>query len=383
MNNAFLYNVICNISDSTFNHYKNFWENINSISDPISASSIYHGSAGLALFEADFYRLTGSAQHLKRAKIYLNDAYNKSVSVKAANPGLFIGLGGITWAISRFPSDLIKVSLPVIKATNKENIDIFYGKAGIGLNYIQKYIISKESVYLRKALEIANDIISLAEVQGLISTDGISERTDEYYGFAHGIAGIAYFLYELFKFTKNKKILDMVHKIGIILINKKSEKHGNITWPKSRENDDIMPYWCHGLAGIGLTFSQLANLGEPYRTTLLKVAESLEITSTGVTSYGLCHGLAGVGETFIEIEKVFGSNQFNGKNIVLKYIMEDMDKDSKGDYIFGGSDEESHYTELMIGHPGIAHFLMRCIDSSIPHFSLIAEDIKPFKKDLP
>ena len=52
-----------------------------------------------------------------------------------------------------------------------------------------------------------------------------------------------------------------------------------------------------------------------------------------------------------------------------------MDKDNNGDYIFGDSNEESHYIEFMIGHPGVAHFLMRCIDSSIPHFSLLNDPL--------
>src|SRR5207248_1817985 len=76
-----------------------------------------------------------------------------------------------------------------------------------------------------------------------------------YYGFAHGAAGIGYFLLELFTVSQSERYLQAATRAANFIVQHRKVAlldGAGINWADTVDNDDPQSlYWCHGAAGIG------------------------------------------------------------------------------------------------------------------------------------
>lgn len=382
MDRKYLLDIAIEISNDAFLKTNLLLKNINIIDDPVNLISLYHGLAGLALLEADIFCVTKNKINLDRAKYYIQ--YSLGVSEgygKKLNSGLFIGNGGIVWSQCRLidanktKTEEAKKLMKQLSNDEKKKIiskmpinDIIYGDAGKGLILLKKYKVSNEKSYLSSAYKIAENIIHNRTNNGLWISEIESEKA-ELLSFSHGASGIAYFLYEVFAITKESRFEIVVKKIINLLIEKEKANKDYVVWQNDVKKNAVTPYWCSGTSGIGLLFARAhKNIGD-YSDTLNKMVDSVILASNGSNTYGLCHGLAGIGEFIIETEYVLKISFKEEKEKILSLIL--------SEYLNKTNMTRNKLTnphlakEFMTGYPGIAHFIIRYLNPSVKHFSLL------------
>jgi lantibiotic modifying enzyme len=118
-----------------------------------------------------------------------------------------------------------------------------------------------------------------------------------YFGYAHGAAGIADTLLDLYQITGQKKYCSAVIGTGRWLSSntvKIFEDKSGINWPQVRGEMPIGAFWCHGATGIGRFFLHAAKLEViPEASTLAIHAAKTVINAGRNIGPSQCHGLSG------------------------------------------------------------------------------------------
>ena len=193
-------------------------------------------------------------------------------------------------------------------------LDLVTGAAGAVAALPILAIRLRSDKLLGVAIDLADEIIRRAEVTGIGYSWRSSARRHHrnLTGFAHGAAGFAYALIELFAATAETRYADAAQRAfdyERYYYDKEAEN-----WPdfretnrRSRRRGPVLTYWCHGAPGIALSrlraFEVLhddqcrSEALTALRTTERAVATSL---TAGWTDSSLCHGLAGNCEILVE-----------------------------------------------------------------------------------
>ena len=373
--------IVNEISNKALLNTKTLLENIDVIDDPVSMVSLYNGLSGLALLEADIYAYSKKEEDLQRADYYLTNSFNViKKHIGMFNSGLFIGMAGYVWAECRFIEatgynnkratkilDYLSTN-KTIRGTKTPIDDIIYGNAGKGLALLYGYRLFGNKTYLSAAYKVAEQIISNRTNDGLWINDSDSINS-KLLSFSHGASGILYFLYEMFVTTKEDKFKTVVKETLDILINKMKVINNCAVWQNDMKKSTVTPYWCSGTSGICLLFTKANKAIGNYSDITRMAINSVAVAANGSNAYGLCHGLAGIGEFIIDAENTMHTSFNEDKDKVLSFILSEyvnkMQMQSENRFNHRLS------KEFMTGYPGIAHFILRYLDPSIKHFSLL------------
>jgi serine/threonine protein kinase len=181
-------------------------------------------------------------------------------------------------------------------------------------------------------------------------------------GFAHGVAGIIYFLAEYAHRTGDEDA-ERAWRRGAEWLLKQSitSQSGLIEWPYSTTQTARWKWWCHGGPGIALTFFKLhAVAGE--RKYLEVGLNALRIHPKNVRHGNLtqCHGLSGLGEIYIEAYRSSGSDEWLERAWDIGRVLRATARHlpSGGCTWFAGNPGVAT-ADLYVGSAGIVHFLLR------------------------
>ncbi|MGH3925975.1 MAG: lanthionine synthetase LanC family protein, partial [Pseudonocardiaceae bacterium] len=125
---------------------------------------------------------------------------------------------------------------------------------------------------------------------------------ERYHGFAHGTAGVGYFLLAMALATGRPDCLALANRAGETLLANAVVGDGMAQWGAGPGDDPTAPYWCHGSAGIGSFLTRLhrATGDDRYaKMADLSARAVLENSWRGVL--GQCHGLAGNGDFLLDM----------------------------------------------------------------------------------
>ena len=302
---------------------------------------IYHGSSGVVLFYLELYNSTGNKDFLTKAEKgadYLISCFPEKES-EPATAGFYVGWSGIGFTlnevfkqtqIEKYRSSALKC-IDFIGMTAQHNglgiewngiTDIINGSAGIGLFLLYA---NKEMGYpdaLNMAKEIGNRLVEVSVSAG----DGLnwfiepeySRRNFSMPNFAHGTAGVSYFLARLYEETKDQAFLEAAKKGANYLL--------------SIANDDGMVFhhepggenlyyfgWCHGPAGTSRLFYKLYQItnDEKWLNPIRKSEEA--ILNSGIpdtllpgfwNNVSQCCGSAGLAENYLNLYKTLKNETY-------------------------------------------------------------------------
>lgn len=182
-----------------------------------------------------------------------------------------------------------------------------------------------------------------------------------YTGFAHGVAGIIYYLskYSLIFNEKTAKTASI--KGAKWLLEQKQTIHKSaINWPMLKDQNESWKWWCHGGPGISLALLALFEL-TGNNEYLEVVKKSLNIHGYAICYNNLsqCHGLSGLGEIYLDAFKTTKVKEFYSR---AKYIASKLESLARVDSNGASWLVENTFkptADLMIGCAGITHFLSR------------------------
>ena len=269
-----------------------------------SQTSLYGGTAGIALFFLRLYRVTKDTKWLTKAK------------------------GGVDFVISEYKgvdeySDYGEGTLLGIPT------GLYNGPAGGGYVSYLLYETTKDEKYLDHSFRVADDLLS---VQTLLQGKG-------YWSGQIGIisdGGLALFLIWLFEKTGNRNYLEGADALGRYIVSKKENAETGVRWQCMDTvafglgKNGFFPGFFYGTAGTGYILAKLyertgneeyLELAKKAADYLSDIADRSQDDTAALLRYndpyvpkmhylGMCQGPVGSSRLFYELFKITGNESY-------------------------------------------------------------------------
>src|SRR6266511_806906 len=134
-----------------------------------------------------------------------------------------------------------------------------------------------------------------------------------HYGFAHGLAGIAWFLLAAGLATGRPECLELAGQAGETLVAAAHVADGAAWWRARPADPPAMRllHWCHGASGVGTFLARLARAtGNTRARQLAELAGVAVRRARWQGSPAACHGLAGNGEFLLDLAAELGEPRY-------------------------------------------------------------------------
>ncbi len=308
--------------------------------------AVQHGAAGVIEVLVRAARLElAEPERLRRA---LADACawveRRLAGEPKVLPGLHFGRAGTVWALHDAAVQLGDRAmaaralercraLPVIWP----NPDVTHGAAGAGLTHLHLWSHRRGDPELRdRVLECADALIAAVErpsspdrptgapPEGSPDPSGqvlwsVPASFDSrfagttHYGFAHGLAGIAWFLLAAGLATGRAECLELAGQAGETLVAAAHVADGAAWWRARPADPPAMRllHWCHGASGVGTFLARLARAtGNTRARQLAELAGVAVRRARWQGSPAACHGLAGNGDFLLDLAAELGEPRY-------------------------------------------------------------------------
>lgn len=352
---------------------------------------IYSGTAGIALFLAQLYAETGTEDYRATAHGAIKQAANQADHIfQQGRVGFYTGWTGIAASVARIgallgdealahdvPSQLVERFHGDLTTPH---MDLLSGAAGATVAFLSLWKLLKEEQYLADAIRCGDLLLSNAAYDGAAASWPVQTLSGwrELTGLAHGAAGIAFALLELYAATDEKRFRQAAECAFAF---ERRNFHPDLqNWLDLRypvEGSRFGPsaltasVWCHGAGGIAvsrltawLVLADRAYLDEA-RVALRAASHWMEPGRTKSNNlWSLCHGLPGnadillwtsqsLPELALSLER--STRAVADAGVALASI------DSGTADLFGTDDPG-----LLLGHAGIGYFFLRLTNQDIP-----------------
>ncbi len=281
-------------------------------------SGLYTGISGIAWLYLELYRLTGDQHYLDEAKTAVAIVLGKNRLLE----------GTMAW---------------------DESTDIVSGAAGVGLLILRAAKDMKDPRLLKTARDAGDFLIS----QAIATPTGLkwkinASAAEEYPNFAHGTAGVAYFLLRLSQ-TESVRRFETAGVRGVFEVQACADidqKRHTCAWYHHEGDGMDLFYagWCHGPAGTARLFYQLSKmspdeqekLSQRARLTPPAIGQYSQSPSSRAMSWvdyaanwllvsgipepkrpmkgywneGICCGTAGVGDFLLDLYQATGRKEY-------------------------------------------------------------------------
>ncbi|MGH3832243.1 MAG: class IV lanthionine synthetase LanL [Pseudonocardiaceae bacterium] len=281
-------------------------------SDPCA---VQLGAAGVVRVLTRCFELTGDQRLPEVIAIAVGWIARRLRPDLTRPPGLYVGEAGIAWSLyeaGRALNDhwLVERGLALADTlpVSSPHADITHGTAGIGLTFLHLWLRTGDEEFVQRASRSADTLIEVdrADPDGLIwgTPAAFDSRLagGRYYGFAHGTAGVGYFLLAAALATGRSDCLKLAGEAGETLLAKATVAQGVALWGAGPGDITTAPYWCHGSAGIGGFLTRLHRATGDHRfdeAAHMSAQAVMENAWRGVL--GQCHGLAGNGDFLLDM----------------------------------------------------------------------------------
>jgi len=298
--------------------------------DPIAVQA---GASGVGLFLAQLVRaaghLPGPAQR-RLDVVRLRDALGQTATWVADQlarnperpPGLYFGTSGVAWfladageALGR--DDLLRRAheLALAIPVRMPNSDITHGTAGIGLGQLRQWRSSGDERFLARAVVAAEQVLRAAvrSDDGAVTWPvpaGAPTRLagTVSFGYAHGNAGIATFLFAIASATGEPEFAAVATEALLTVLPQAVTVDGAAYWPASPDDAGdaseagFWPSWCNGSSGMGTAFLRAyVATGQPAFHRAAEAAAHAGLRERWRSSAVQCHGLAGDAELLLDL----------------------------------------------------------------------------------
>jgi type 2 lantibiotic biosynthesis protein LanM len=337
-------------------------------------ADFYSGISGMTLFFRYLANCSQDPQFLELAheiSHYLVQVA-ENFSLQEPDLGMMTGIAGILYTLTHLTglhddrelvhacNKCVAALSPVSGVESKLGFDINSGSAGIICALLAHYSTFSDLRALRVAIKHAEHIINNAETM----SSGVAWRetnTLPLAGFAHGAAGIAYALTQLFRVTGTARFKDVA--LEAVRFERSLFDNDIHNWVDRRDwvrSSNLKPVgcvsWCTGAAGIGLSRLGMDDLfGDG--STLDELRTAFAITLKGALQSQddcICHGNFGELEFLsAAAPKVAHRDESAGLSMLAKNLVSRIEHDG---FRFEGGIE---MLNLMTGLAGCGYALLR------------------------
>ena len=383
-------------------------------SGPTPPHTLYHGSAGVALFYLELHRATGEASHLDTAHldtaVSAGDELLAYVSgLDAATVGFYSGWPGYVFVLN----ELAKAStqprfregaqlalqklmdqssplgggigwiepMPFSDITgmtgDREVLDLSIGAAGVGLILLYAHRQGLDDRALGWARQTADRLLEMSidtpdGPNWLMMADMPFPFTAP--NFAHGAAGVGYFLADLYRLTEDPSYLESA-LAAAEYIKAKTEPFGDGFLVCHTDENPGLFYLgiCHGPAGTGRFMYLLHEITEDDAWLEWMHANMAGLLATGApeartdglwANYGQCCGDAGIGDYALSLYRLTGREEYLelARRIEVKLVETSAMVDGRRSWSQAEHRSRPDFVEVQTGYmqgaAGIGSFLL-------------------------
>jgi hypothetical protein len=309
--------------------------------DPIAVQA---GASGVGLFLARLVQVAGELPPAVRRRLDeagLRDAVGRIAAWVADQlarnpqrpPGLYFGTSGVAWFLADAAAalgrdDLLRRAseLALTIPVRHPNSDITHGTAGIGLGQLRHWLATGDDRFLARAVVAAEQVLRAARRGRSRRHDAGADVTwpvpataptrlagTVSYGYAHGNAGIATFLFTVAAAAGEPAFAEVATEALLTVLPRTVDVDGAAYWPASPDEASetseagYWPSWCNGASGFGTAFirAHLAT-GDPAFRAAAEAAGRAGLRERWRSSAVQCHGLAGDGELLLDLAALPG-----------------------------------------------------------------------------
>jgi tRNA A-37 threonylcarbamoyl transferase component Bud32 len=292
-------------------------------------------------------------------------------------PGLYVGESGVGAALLRAgqvlgDDELIDVAAERgrwISSLPYASPDMFNGTAGRLRFHLLLWDETADSEHLHHAVEAGESLLERADDAGdgglrWKVPPGYGTLSDSaYLGYAHGAAGVADALLDLFEATHAERVHSAAQSAGRWLARLAVpvlDDDSGLSWPAVEDQLPFGAAWCHGATGIGCFFLHAAKLDViPGAADL--AARAARTVARGSRSQGptQCHGLAGNIEFLLDVFQTTGDRAYLGEARSLARLLEAFGTEKDGLLVWSGDSPDTFTPDYMTGYAGVAVCLLR------------------------
>ena len=289
--------------------------------DPINVQS---GAGGVGLFLCRAIE-TGGDPALRDLVATTSRWVSAVVSAEPNRPqGLYFGLAGATRFLGEAARCLDDPALAEQATTFALSLptatfvpDITHGTAGIGLTQLDHWTRMGDARFLERAEASARALVAGAHngtngvVWPVADETGSRFAGGIFYGFAHGNAGIAYFLLAAAEALHEASYRDLALEGLETLMGLAQIRNGSATWDAAEGKSAPWPHWCNGSSGVGTTLIRAwAVTGDERYRHMAELAAEGALREKWRSSLIQCHGLAGNAEFLLDMHDLTGEPRF-------------------------------------------------------------------------
>lgn len=393
-----------------------------------SRHTLYHGSAGVVLFYLELHRATGEQPYLDTAiaggdeLIAALDGADVSVAIYSGLPGYMFVLNELAKASERsefreaaagLVGRMADQSQPLgsgigwIEAIpfsditgitgERELLDLSIGAAGagIGLLYAHRNALSADALGL--AVQTADRLIEMS-VDGEGGPNWLMMADMPFPfdapNFAHGAAGVAYFLADLHRATGEQRYLDVaIAAAGYVEAHTVERDGGHLVCHTDQHPGLYYLGVCHGPPGTGRLMFLLHEITGDDRWLVWLHGNMRGLLATGApeqrsdglwNNFGQCCGDAGLGDYALWLHRATGNPAY--LDVARRVAAVVLDASTVGDGKRSWSQAEHRerpdfvesQTGYMQGAAGIGSFLLHLATNNSDQVSKIALPDVPF-----
>lgn len=306
-------------------------------------------------------------------------------------PGLYVGEAGVSVALLRAgitlgDGELVELALErsrLVAALPHVSPDLFNGTAGRLRAHLGLWRACGDARQLEAALVAGEHLIRQAEPtlerevcwrMPLRSEYG-SAKGKTYLGYAHGAAGVADALLDLYEATGESRFVESARAGARWILRHASatlEADAGRDWADEPRGQRTGALWCHGAAGVGRFFLHCALLDEFDGALEIASRAARTVAATRWCGPSQCHGLAGNGELLLDMFAATGASAYlDGANALAQlaaaFALATPRENLVDEDPFGFGDD------FMQGKAGVAEFFLRSgIAAQRPHLLSVA-----------
>ena len=299
------------------------WQTLSFEDEPMYSLSPLDGVGGIALFLADYARLTGSDEARRLARSGLewcaSDEHQSSPLWHYMGTPTIAAQGGLVVAWLRLAAagdtDALDRAAALARTFHGRPLgpmtEYLYGEAGTGVALLRAYHATGDRAHLDEAIRIGawlDDVATRESDRDALSWPSALEgpRRTFMLGFMHGTSGVGYFLALLHQADPSDRWAGPIRGAATYLREHAVEDRGGLNWPRTPGDEADRCAWCHGAAGVGRFWTEAyAALREPSFLETARAAAECTYAYGDYRSAAIqCHGLSGNAELFLELYRL-------------------------------------------------------------------------------
>jgi lantibiotic modifying enzyme len=358
---------------------------------------VYSGTAGVALFLAEWHGVSGDRESGERAAQALRHAMaNRATMQSRMRCGFYSGPTGLAWVLARsavllgreeFAHAAVgELDRMMTEPDDPFLLDVISGAAGsIGPLRVLAESLGKRHL-IDEAVRLGDRILSaaIATDQGLtwgVEATGFA-TAKPLTGLGHGAAGIGWALLELFDVTGEARYRDAAREAFRYEQSLFSTSRSN--WPDLRYSDATSEGasfgvgWCLGAPGIGLSRMRARSLDNTAAAQYdADIAASLHnilqfgdaCADIGRSDFSLCHGWAGLGDILMTLTSHPAAD--TDEKLIDRIVSEGAAANRGHPAGWRCGMQRGSTPGLLLGHAGIGHFFLRLANPAVHSVLLI------------